>query len=42
MTWLRNLKANTGVIHTGLEAAETQALMAKLCVEGNRLMWGAF
>lgn len=31
-------KANTGVIHTGLEA-DPGSLMAKLCVEGNRLMW---
>lgn len=31
-------KANTGVIHTGLEA-EPGTLMAKLCVRGNELMY---
>lgn len=31
-------KANTGVIHTGLEA-DPGSLMAKLCVEGNRMMY---
>lgn len=31
-------KANTGVIHTGLEA-EPGSLMAKLCVRGNELMY---
>lgn len=31
-------KANTGVIHTGQEAT-TGSLMAKLCLEGNRLLY---
>lgn len=31
-------KANTGVIHTGLEA-DPGSLMAKLCVEGNRMLY---
>jgi glycerol-3-phosphate dehydrogenase len=31
-------KANTGVIHTGQEAA-TGSLMAKLCLEGNRMLY---